>query len=329
MKEHYGWKDGDEILVPAVTFVASSNVVLQNNLVPVFVDVEPDYFGIDPHQLARHLTPRTRALMPVHLFGQPCDMEPILGFARDHELRVLEDSCETMYVHHKGRPTGSWGEVSCFSTYVAHLLVTGVGGFATTNDVGLATLMKSLMNHGRDNIYLSIDDDDDIKDTERLRQMVARRFSFVHVGYSYRATEMEAALGVGQLEQHPALLRRRQKNATQLTERLQDLEPYLQLPALRPDTEHAFMLYPLVVREGVEREPLLMFLEEAGVETRHLMPLINQPVYRRLFGDLELRYPVAARLNRTGFAIGCHPDLSQCDIDHVSDTFHAYFRLSR
>jgi len=88
------------------------------------------------------------------------------------------------------------------------------------------------------------------------------------------------------------------------------------------------MLYPLVVREGVEREPLLMFLEEAGVETRHLMPLINQPVYRRLFGDLEPRYPVAARLNRTGFAIGCHPDLSPSDIDHISDTFHAYFRLS-
>ncbi|HLB77655.1 MAG TPA: aminotransferase class I/II-fold pyridoxal phosphate-dependent enzyme, partial [Candidatus Dormibacteraeota bacterium] len=100
MKEHFGWKDGDEILVPAITFVASANVVLQNGLVPVFVDVEPDHFGIDPDQLAGHLSPRTRAVMPVHLFGQPCDMDPILAFASDHDLRMLEDSCETMFVRH-------------------------------------------------------------------------------------------------------------------------------------------------------------------------------------------------------------------------------------
>jgi dTDP-4-amino-4,6-dideoxygalactose transaminase len=325
MKEQFGWKDGDEILVPAITFVASSNVVLQNGMVPVFVDVEPDHFGIDPGQLQRHLTPRTRAVMPVHLFGQPCDMDPILAFARDHDLRMLEDSCETMFVRHKGRVTGSWGDVACFSTYVAHLMVTGVGGFATTNDVGLATLMKSLMNHGRDNIYLSIDDDD-TDNADRLQQVVARRFSFVHVGYSYRATEMEAALGVGELEQHQAMLRRRAENAAYLTSRLRDLEDVLHLPGIRPETEHAFMMYPLVVRAGVDREPLIMHLEQAGVETRHLMPLINQPVYRRLFGDLEPQYPVAAHLNRTGFAIGCHQGLTRADLDYVADTFHAFFR---
>jgi dTDP-4-amino-4,6-dideoxygalactose transaminase len=325
MKEHFDWKDGDEILVPAITFVASSNVVLQNGLVPVFVDVEPDHFGIDPEQLARHLTPRTRAVMPVHLFGQACNMDPILAFARDHDLRMLEDSCETMFVRHKGRVTGSWGDIACFSTYVAHLMVTGVGGFATTNDVGLATLMKSLMNHGRDNIYLSIDDDD-TDNADRLQQVVARRFSFVHVGYSYRATEMEAALGVGELEQYPAMLRRRAENAAYLASRLRDLEHVLQLPGIRPETEHAFMMYPLVVRPGVEREPLIMHLEQAGIETRQLMPLINQPIYRRLFGDLEPDYPVAARLNRAGFAIGCHQGLTRADIDYVADTFHAFFR---
>jgi len=325
MKEQFGWKDGDEILVPAITFVASSNVVLQNGLVPVFVDVEADHFGIDPAQLARHLTPRTRAVMPVHLFGQPCNMDPILAFARDHDLRVLEDSCETMFVRHKGHVTGSWGDVACFSTYVAHLAVTGVGGFATTNDVGLATLMKSLMNHGRDNIYLSIDDDD-TDNADRLQQVVARRFSFVHVGYSYRATEMEAALGVGELEQHQTMLRRRAENAAYLTSRLRDLEHVLQLPGIRPETEHAFMMYPLVVRQGMDREPLIMHLERAGIETRHLMPLINQPVYRQLFGDLEPRYPVAARLNQAGFAIGCHQGLTTADLDYVADTFHAFFR---
>ena len=324
LKEQHQWKSGDEILVPAVTFIASSNVVLQNGLKPVFVDVEPDHVGIDPAQLSKHLTRRTRAIMPVHLFGQPCDMDPIMAFAQSHELRVIEDSCETMFVHYKGRPTGSWGDVACFSSYVAHLIVTGVGGFATTNDENLATLMKSLMNHGRDNIYLSIDDDD-TKDRDVLKEMVARRFSFIHVGYSYRATEMEAALGVGELARYQEILGRRQENARYLTSGLANLTRYLQLPTVRKDAEHAWMMYPIIVKDGVEREALLLHLEMAGVETRHLMPLINQPVYRKLFGDLEPQYPVAARINRRGFAIGCHQGLERNDLDHIIGAFHRYF----
>ena len=324
LKEHYQWKPDDEILVPAVTFVASSNVVLQNGLKPVFVDVESDHVGIDPAQLSKHLSRRTRAIMPVHLFGQPCDMDPIMAFANAHDLRVIEDSCETMFVHHKGRPTGSWGDVACFSSYVAHLIVTGVGGFATTNDESLATLMKSLMNHGRDNIYLSIDDDD-TKDKDVLQQMVARRFSFIHVGYSYRATEMEAALGVGELARYQDILRRRQENAATLNSGLADLTRYLQLPTVRKDTEHAWMMYPIIVKDGVDREALLLHLEMAGIETRHLMPLINQPVYRKLFGDLEPQYPVAARINRRGFAIGCHQGLQRRDLEHIVEGFHRYF----
>lgn len=324
LKEHDGWKVGDEVLVPAVTFVASSNVVIQNGLTPVFVDVEPDHVGIDPSQLERHLTPRTRAIMPVHLFGQPCDMDPIMAFAREHRLRVIEDSCETMFVRYKGRPAGSWGDISCFSTYVAHLVVTGVGGFATTNDEELAVLIKSLMNHGRDSIYLSIDDDD-TNDQSVLAQMVARRFSFVHVGYSYRATEMEAALGVGELARHDEMLERRQRNAGYLNEALEDLSGYLQLPSVRPGAEHAWMMYPVIVKDGVDRERLLLHLETAGIETRHLMPLINQPVYRKLFGDLEPGYPVAARINRCGFAIGCHQGLDRPDLERISEAFHDYF----
>lgn len=324
LKEQHQWKPGDEILVPAVTFVASSNVVLQNGLKPVFVDVEPDHVGIDPAQLSKHLTRRTRAIMPVHLFGQPCDMDPIMAFANSNDLRVIEDSCETMFVHYKGRPTGSWGEVACFSSYVAHLIVTGVGGFATTNDENLAMLMKSLMNHGRDNIYLSIDDDD-TQDKDVLKQMVARRFAFIHVGYSYRATEMEAALGVGELARYQDILRRRQENASYLTGGLADLTRYLQLPSVRNDTEHAWMMYPIMVKDGVDREGLLLQLEMAGIETRHLMPLINQPVYRKLFGDLEPLYPVAARINRRGFAIGCHQGLQRRDLEHIVAAFHTYF----
>jgi dTDP-4-amino-4,6-dideoxygalactose transaminase len=310
-----------------VTFVATSNVVLQNRLRPVFVDVEPDHFGIDSEQLARHLSPRTRAVLPVHLFGQPSDMAGVLEFAQSNHLSVLEDSCETMFVRYRGKPSGSWGEVSCFSTYVAHLIVTGVGGFATTNDERLAVLMRSLINHGRDPIYLSIDDDD--PDREILERIVTRRFSFDHVGYSYRATELEAALGLGHLAEYREMLRRRQENATYLTRQLEPLREFLQLPSNRAATEHAYMVYPIVVREDVPREQLLFHLEKAGIETRHLLPLLNQPVYRRLFGDLEPQYPVAAQLNRCGFFIGCHQGLSLADMEYVAEVFQGFFGTRR
>ena len=145
LKEKYGWRDGDEILVPSVTFIATSNVVLHNGMKPVFVDVDPQLYNLDPEKLHRHLTSRTRAIIPVHLFGLPASMGPIMDFARAHNLHLIEDSCETMFAHYQNRSVGSFGEISCFSTYIAHLLVTGVGGLATTNDPEVAKTLRSMM----------------------------------------------------------------------------------------------------------------------------------------------------------------------------------------
>src|SRR5687768_1588968 len=118
LKERHGWANGDEVIVPALTFVATSNIVLHNGMVPVFVDVERDTYNLDPRLLEEKITPRTRAIIPVHLFGLPCDMDPILEVARRHDLRVIEDSCETMFAGYKGRKVGSLGDIGCFSTYI-------------------------------------------------------------------------------------------------------------------------------------------------------------------------------------------------------------------
>jgi dTDP-4-amino-4,6-dideoxygalactose transaminase len=198
LKERYGWNDGDEVIVPAVTFVATSNIVLHNRMKPVFVDVEADTYNIDPRKIEEKITGRTRAVIPVHLLGLPAAMGPIQQLAKQYSLSIIEDSCETMFARYMGQPVGSLGDIGCFSTYVAHLLVTGVGGFATTNDPGLAVDMRSLMNHGRDNIYIGCADDEGAEGS-RLEEIVARRFSFIHLGHSFRCTELEAALGVGQL----------------------------------------------------------------------------------------------------------------------------------
>lgn len=322
LKEKHGWKDGDEVAVPSVTFVATANIVLHNRMQPVFVDVDPLTYNMDPERLRARK--RLRAIIPVHLLGLPCDMDPILSFARKNRLKVVEDSCETTFARYKGRSVGSMGSIGCFSTYVAHYIVTGVGGLATTNDPDLAVRLRSLMNHGRDSIYMSIDDDRGARG-KRLQEIVSKRFSFVSLGHSFRATEFEAAVGLGQLDGMGANIRARRGHARYLTEGLRDLEDRIQLPTVPPDRDHMFMMYPIVLRRG-SKKGLVHHLEARGVETRDLLPLINQPVYRKLFGDLEPRYPVARWLNRCGFYVGCHQYLARRDLDRIIRAVRGYFR---
>lgn len=326
LKELNNWKDGDEVLVPAITFIATSNVVIQNNLKPVFVDVEPDYYCIDPKKIEEKITSKTRAIMPVHLFGQSADMEAIMKIARKHKLKVLEDACETMFVSYKGRPVGSMGDISVFSTYIAHIVVTGVGGVVMTDDEEVATVIKSLMFHGRDNIYLTMDDDD-TSNRSKLRDLIERRFQFIHVGYSYRNTEMESALGLAEAERKDEIILQRQKIGKKMTEALSIYSDFFQLPELRPGAEHIYMLYPVVIMDDrIERDDLLLFLEEQGIETRLFFPLLTQPIYKKIFGNIENQYPVAKRLVKDGFIIGCHPYLKEKDIKYLLNCFKTYLK---
>lgn len=326
LKERYDWQDGDEVLVPAITFVATVNVVLFNGLTPVLVDVDPRYYTLDPARLAARITPRTRAIIPVHLTGLPCDMDPITDVARAHDLRLVEDSCHAMFVAYHGRPVGSFGDIACFSTYIAHVISTGVGGFCLTNDADLHRTMKSLVNHGRDAIYTDIDDGRTLSG-ERLFRVVDNRFSFVRLGYSFRSTEMEAALGLAQLEAREGMAARRRQIAERLTAGLSDLQDVLQLPRPRPGSDHAYMMYPLAVLDSrIRRDALVLYLEEHGIETRYLLPLLTQPIYRKRFGDLEAEFPVATWLNGAAFFIGCHPGMSDEDVEYVIARLHAYFR---
>jgi len=324
LKEKYGWHDGAEVIVPAVTFIATSNIVLHNNMKPVFVDVSSDSYTIDPELIEKSITGRTRAIIPVHLFGLPCDMDPILEIAKKHNLRIIEDSCETMFARYKGKTVGSFGDIGCFSTYVAHLLVTGVGGFAITNNDELAVMLKGLMNHGRDSIYLHIDDDKGTS-VESLFEIVSRRFNFVSLGYSFRATELEAAIGLAQLEQKSEIVSKRQRNAKYLIRALSDLDEYLQLPCISDERERVFMMFPIVLKKEPKTD-LVKYLEKNNVETRDMMPLLTQPVYKRLFGEIIDNYPVAKWIGTHGFYIGCHQSLTDEQLDYVIKKIRRHFK---
>ena len=323
MKEKYGWKDGDEILVPAVTFVATSNTVVYNNMKPVFVDVDPNSFNIDPQKLEEKITSNTRAILVVHLLGLPADMDSLMKIAKKHNLRVLEDSCETMFAKYRGKTVGSFGDIGCFSTYIAHYIVTGVGGLNTTSDPELAIMLRSLANHGRDSIYLNIDDDA-TSNKKKLKEIIGKRFNFVRFGFSFRATELEAALGVSQLKRKDSIIKRRKQIAGMYLKGLFDLSNHLRFQIAPKGAENVYMLFGIVCK-GNEKQELVNYLEDRGIETRDLLPLVNQPVYRKDFKNKERDYPVATELSKSGFYIGCHQYLSDEDVAFVIKTFHDFF----
>lgn len=327
LKELGHWKDGDEVIVPAVTFVATANVVLQQGLRPVFVDVDPKTYNVDPEKVAAKITKRTRAIIPVHLFGQSADMAPILKLAKKYRLKVIEDSCESMGVNYHGRRVGSMSDISCFSTYAAHLIVTGVGGLAVTSNPKYAEVLRSLANHGRDGIYISIDDDKGKKGRE-LREIISRRFRFVRPGFSFRATEMEGAVGLAQLSKLPSVLKKRRANARYLIGKLKSLEKYLQLPWYPPFIEHAFMMFPIVIRKDakVKKSTLVNYLEKNHIETRDMLPLINQPYLQKPYKLKANSYPVADWINNYGFYIGCHQLMGKSELDYIIRMFNKFFK---
>jgi perosamine synthetase len=305
--------------------VATVNVVLFNRLKPVLVDIDPVAFTLDPSLLEAAITRRTVAVIPVHVFGQPADMTSIMAVANRHGLRVVEDSAETAFVSHRGRSVGSFGDFGCFSTYMAHLVTTGVGGLALTNDHENSVRFRSLMNHGRNPRYLTIDDDD-VSDDEELMRVVSSRYEFTSIGQSFRATEMEAALGIGQLERHASMLARRRAVAARLAGAL--ASPELQLPTIADGNEHAFMMFPIICLRSGLRDRLVVALERSGVETRFLLPILGQPCYEGVLESRPGRYVTTEFALANGFYIGCHQQMTDEDVAHVATVVRSVMATS-
>lgn len=322
LKEKYHWNDGDEVIMPALTFVATMNIIIHNNMKPVFVDVNMLTNNIEPRKIEDAITKKTRAIIVVHLLGQPANMPEIMKIVKKHHLRVIEDSCETVGASIEGKMVGSWGDIGCFSTYASHLVVTGVGGFCTTNNDDLAIRIKGLYNHGRDGVYNSIDDDD-----KNSIAMIASRFKFVHSGYSYRCTELESAVGIGHMMRFPEELKRRQKIAEMYINKLKFLEDMgvIFLPYVIEGATHSYMLFPIVCETKYTRDRLMVFLEDHNIMTRYMMPLLNQPIVRRLYGNMDKKFPIAASLDNRALLIGCYPSLTDKQVNHVIKTIKNYF----
>lgn len=317
LKMRNQWPDNAEVLVPSVTFVATVNVLLHNRLKPVLVDVDPATCNIDPNQIEKKITTKTVAICPVDLLGRPCNIVAIRAIAEKHKLLIVEDACETMFVTHDGiHPVGSKANIACYSSYLAHIISTGVGGFLCTNSKRDADYMRSMIWHGRDNLYLSID----ANKTIPIEELITRRFLFNKPGHSFRLTELEAAIGVDELNRSKEIIEARKKNAQLLHDELLPYVNYIQLFDGNPD--NAWMFFPMILRYG-DRDTLMIYLEHCGIQTRTIMPLTRQPIFRGLWNPDD--YPVADVINNQGFLIGVHHYLTKKDIKYISQCFFNYF----
>ena len=315
MKELYGWADYDEIIVPAVTFVASVNAILWCRLTPVLVDVHLPSTLLDTGLIAEALTNRTRAIMPVHVYGSVVDMNEVMGIAQNHDLRVIEDCCEAFGARWNSLMVGSIGDVGCFSTYAAHHLVTGVGGMITTNDTKLAHYCRSYANHG---IELNSLPKGESYDPTHL----SRSFLFMRVGHSFRCTELEAVIGLEQLKSVDDILARRRENGLRMSEVFAHADSVRPL-YVYPEADHSYMVYPLMAFRASTNQ-VLSGLRYHGIECRSLLPLTNQACYtntglsERWVHFDEDDYPNAKKVNEHGFYIGCHQELSVDDCEKLA-----------
>ena len=328
LKEIDNWDDKTEILVPAITFIATSNACLHAGLKVRFVDVDKYTYNMDPDEIEKHINSNTKCIIPVHTFGMPCDMNRIMAIAKEHNLRVIEDCAESHFAKIDGTPIGSFGDLACFSTYVAHTITSGVGGITLTNDTNMMEILRSLIAHGRAcTCERCIASDANVVCPKRMQTDIDRRFSFIRLGYSYRVGEIEGALGLAQLERKDEIMNKRHKNALYLISKLEKYEGYLQLPRHPQNIEHTYMMFPIVIKDSdkIKYKDFIQYLEKCNVETRPMLPLLNQPIYKKLFGDISKDYPVADYLNQNGFYIGCHHGLKISDLDNIVKYIDDYF----
>lgn len=292
---------GDEVLIPALTFVATANAVTYVGARPVLVDVSPDHWCLETSQLRQKLTSRTKAVIAVHLYGHPCDMDALLAFAEEHGLLVIEDAAEAHGARVRGRRVGALGHVGCFSFYGNKIVTTGEGGMCVTNDAALADRMQYLKGHG---------------------MRPERRYWHEEVAFNYRMNNLQAALGLAQMGKVEAMIATKRRVASYYQDRLAPLEAagVLRLPTEMDWAESVYWLYSIVV-EGSETGAagLALRLRELGIETRPLfVPMHRLPPYRD-----SAAYPVAERLSERGLSLPSGVRLSAADLDRVSDAVHA------
>ncbi len=297
----HGVGPGDEVITTAFSFAATANVILLVGATPVFVDIEPDTYAIDPALVERAITPRTKAIIPVHLYGHPSNMKRLCQIASMHNLALIEDACHAHAASVDGKPVGSFG-TGCFSFYATKNMTTGEGGMVTTNDPAIAERVCLLRTHGQQ-----------------------KHYQHHALGYNLRMTELQGALGLAQLEKLQGFTERRIANATFLTEQLHNV---VQTPVTRPGYYHVFHQY--TIRVSGNRDEWVNQLRERGIgaAVHYPVPIYRQPFYQQNMDKWrfvtesdttgEAWLPVTEAAAHQVLSLPVHPALSEEDLATVA-----------
>jgi perosamine synthetase len=284
---------GDEVIVPDLTYIASANAVTYCGARAVFADVDATTWTIDPVDIAGKITPATKAIMPVHIYGHPADMAPLIALAERHGMHVIEDAAEAHGAEYRGRRTGGLGTLATFSFFGNKIITTGEGGMITTDDDDLAAKLRILRGQGMD---------------------PARRYWFPVVGYNYRLTNIQAAIGVGQLERIDWFVERRRQVASWYAAQLADTD--LVLPVEASWAKNVFWLYSVCVPPGIDRDEMMRQLAAHGIETRPFFhPLHRLPPYFDARGDAA--FPVSSGVADRGLNMPSSATLDEEDIAYI------------
>lgn len=290
-----GIETGDEVIVPTLTYIASANCVRYCNAVPVLVDSDPQSMNMDPARVEAAITPRTKAIIPVHLYGHPVDMDPIRNLARQHGLFIVEDAAEAIGARYKGKRVGGLGDCATFSFFGNKIITTGEGGMVTTDNDELAEKLRLYRGQGMD---------------------PARRYWFNVIGYNYRMTNVAAAIGLAQMENVDRHLSRRVDIASSYREKLSGLSDYIELPVTANWATHSYWMYVITLKDSVmkSRDAVMAALDKENIETRPVFyPMHDMPPYKE-----DRRYPVAEHLAARGINLPTHGRMTERDIQRIA-----------
>ncbi|MFI5258669.1 MAG: lipopolysaccharide biosynthesis protein RfbH [Candidatus Limnocylindrales bacterium] len=330
-------KPGDEVITVAAGFPSTVAPIVQNRLVPVFVDVRLGDYNADPEQLRAAVGPRTRAIMLAHTLGVPFDLDTVMELVEAHDLWLVEDNCDALGSRYRGRLTGTFGHVSTVSFYPAHHITTGEGGMVVTDDDVLAQIARSVRDWGRD-CYCTGGENNTCG--KRFGQQFGslpygydHKYVYSHLGYNLKATDMQAAIGCAQLARLDGFIAARKHNHARLLDALRPYEDRLVLPAAPPHADPSWFCFVITVREDADftRNELTGFLEANRIETRTLFSgnLLRHPAFetieRRVVGDLANTDAVMSRT----FFVGVYPGIDDARLDYVIEAFDRFMAGTR
>jgi dTDP-4-amino-4,6-dideoxygalactose transaminase len=305
-------QEGDEVIVPTITFTATAEVITYFRARPVFVDVDKETCNIDPARIEEKITPKTRAILPVHYAGQPCDMDEILSIARRHRLYVIEDAAHAVPAWYRNRKVGSIGDMTCFSFYATKSLTTGEGGMVTTANDEWADRLRTLRLHG-----ISRDA------WKRYTKEGSWYYEVMEAGFKYNMTDLQAALGLAQLRKVDWMWQRRWGIAKRYGEALESV-PGVEAPVVKDDRESSWHLYVIkldVDALKIERNRFIEELKERGIMTSvHFIPLYRHPYYKQFCDCGPEKFPVSEYLYERFLSLPIWPGMTDREVEQVTES---------